>query len=116
MEYCETEKLRELIPFELSPNQLEISTGIHARQWYKVKNLETQYTTEIFADKVLTALGTPHLYHHLEFKEMNPPENPKSWKRPAQHGNWMYHKGCRCDACRSAVREAKRAYRAKLKE
>lgn len=104
MEYCKTSDLKALIPWELGISRLERMTGIDARQWCKIKQLETYQSTEQFADRVLSALGVPHLYHTLEFT---------TEKKTNGHGVWGYHKGCRCGICKLAKANKASRYRQK---
>jgi hypothetical protein len=100
--WVKTADLAELLPDE-STYALAQETGIQQRQLDKVKNLETFQTSEEFADKLLTALGRPDLYHALAFTD----------KKSFVHGASGYkHRGCRCNVCKKGKAEqAARAYR-----
>lgn len=106
-EFCRTKDLKELLPVNMSITVLERRTGISARVWHKVITEETSFTEEKTADKLLTAIGVPHLYHQLEFVELSPQRELNG------HGINAYKKGCRCSYCRFSNASTKKRYRHK---
>ena len=106
--YCKTSELKEMLPIEMSTYDLAKCTGINARQWYKVKYQETHWTTEECADRMLSAIGTPHLYHLLDFKDLTRHDLEV-------HGLKGYKKGCRCIMCQNAKKVENKKYRQRAK-
>jgi len=104
--YCKTAELRKMLPVEFSTHDLERMTGIEERMWCRVRNVEYFKTSEETADRLLTALGTPHLYHQLDF-------HPWSYFK-SPHGLTGYKKmGCRCSICVAANKQAAWRHRRK---
>ena len=105
--YCDTEALAALLPDEPA-NQMALQTGLSAKNIERIKRKESVQTEEEYADKLLTALGLPHLYSHLEFT---------SEKKLSTHGIYGYENlGCRCAVCKTSKRQKSQRYRKKLRD